>query len=230
MILIDFIAAHKCVFLYAAWSTLFLIGLFLFTQLFQAIQKMESELFSFASTFLLVKKYKINNHKLHTMFTKLVQLFSFPVLVTHIIHLNLLKQTCNLKETMEDGYSSCIHWVSISFQLIYQTGWNPAAVRGAVTEAMRGKQRKMNWQHFVVQNNTVGQCFCDSWGVWEGTFASPLDVLQLNDPFMRKVKRKFKRQTEIPTVPRTRHGYSKTSGFPVLQWICLMNCTFVCEY
>lgn len=46
----------------------------------------------------------------------------------------------------------------------------------------------------MVQNNTVGQCFCDSWGVWEGTFASPLDVLQLNDPFMRKVKRKFKRQ------------------------------------
>lgn len=68
VILIDFIAAHKCVFLYAAWSTLFLIGLFLFTQLFQAIQKMESELFSFASTFLLVKKYKINNHKLHTMY------------------------------------------------------------------------------------------------------------------------------------------------------------------
>lgn len=78
MILIDFIAAHKCVFLYAARSTLFLIGLFLFTQLFQAIQKMESELFSFASTFLLVIKYKINNHKLHTMFTKLVQLFFLP--------------------------------------------------------------------------------------------------------------------------------------------------------
>lgn len=61
---------------------------------------MESELFFCASTFLLVKKYKINNYKLHTMYV------SFLVFVTHIIHLNLLKQTSNLKETMEDGYSS----------------------------------------------------------------------------------------------------------------------------
>lgn len=61
----------------------------------------------------------------------------------------------------------------------------------------------------MVQNNTVGQRFCDLWGVWEGTFVSPLDVLQLNYPFMMKVKKKCKNRLNYKLCPGPAMGTRK---------------------
>lgn len=177
--LLIFIAAHKCVSLCAAWSTLF--SLVCFYSIIPGHLE-NGKWISFASTFLLVKK--INNYKLHTMYWNWLWFSFFPslfLLLTLSIKANQGRCLLQLNPLGQYFLSVNINWIKPSSSL---SNWGNEGQQRKMNKTLRCSQAVFSYlceiKHvcrtlttFYVQNNT-GQCFCGSWGVWGGHLLFPL--------------------------------------------------------